>query len=512
MMNCKDWELDQRSFHTFDIEGVKLLFDRATSATLELNEFAYEALSLIEAIGFKSAIGRLRQSYGELEIEGLKVVLGQMVDRGMFRFQPLNRSEQDKYLDSLWAHAPYRIQMLMAQGCNLGCRYCYAWRNGSNQKHTLMPFEIAKQAVNYLVWRSRDRVDLQITFFGGEPLLNYPVIKRVVEYCRKIERNGQKRFVFELCTNATLMDREVTDFLVAEKFWLFMSIDGWREMHNYNRPSMEHDDLYDTIVGNARYAQEQYRLHGLPTPKVRANLTNKFNDFRRVGEHLESLGFSKIDVGAIEPLPHGDASPAALTEDQADELQEVFEQSVFEGMEMIERGERMGLHHGRTFGDVLRPLERLPVVGVTCGIGRNTLVVDNRGFLFPCHRYEGMGAYVLGDVFTGLDREKTMAYYRRLNRHAHAHCEDCWIRDYCGGGCVWLLSAKDGHIADPTDRECQRRRRSMELRLWARAHLRKKSPERFATEWELPLDQWDAPSNPHSAAKRLSLPVLHLIS
>lgn len=111
--------------------------------------------------------------------------------------------------------------------------------------------------------RSGPRQELLITFFGGEPLLNLPVLKQVVEYCRRIQGVGQRQFIFELCTNATLMDRDVVDFLVREKFLLFISIDGWREMHNYSRPSLDRDDLYDTIVRNALYASEQYRLHGL---------------------------------------------------------------------------------------------------------------------------------------------------------------------------------------------------------------------------------------------------------
>ena len=375
-----------------------------------------------------------------------------------------------------------------------------------------MPFEVARKAVDYLVWRSGDRPNLQVTFFGGEPLLNFETIKQVVEYCRRIEAAGAKKFVFELCTNATLMDERVTDFLVRERFLLFMSIDGWREMHNYNRPSMEKDDLYDTIVGNAKYAYAAYRAAGLGSPKVRANLTGRFRDVAAVGRYLESLGFDYVEVGSIEPLPHGDPSPSALTEDQADELQRDVERLVDDACSKYEAGLTLGAHEGRVFNQHTERPQRLPTVGVTCGIGRNTLVVDNKGGLFPCHRYEGMDAYKLGHVTSGLDRETTMSYYRRINRHATAHCDDCWIRDYCGGGCVWLLSAKNGHIADPTERECALRRRAMETSLWVRARLRKTFPIDIDQRDELRPEDRDKPA-PHripgaASGRRHALTVL----
>lgn len=356
-----------------------------------------------------------------------------------------------------------------------------------------MPWNVARQSVDYLVWRSGSRPDLQVTFFGGEPLLNYPVLKQVVEYGREVEKLGRKKFLFELITNGTLLTKDIVDFLVKEKFLLFISIDGWREMHNYQRPSLDKHDCYDTIVANARYANEQYKLHGLPAPKVRANLTNKFHDSAAVGKYLESLGFTTIGVGPIEPLSHGDPSPSALTEDQADEMSLIADKTMADCLEQLSRGERLGPFLGTQFNKTVQKLEPRTTLGITCGIGRNTVVVDNKGNLFPCHRYEGMDAFLIGNVFSGLDHEKTMAYYKKVNGHATENCHDCWIRDYCGGGCAWLLSTIDGHIADPTDRECNRRRHSVERAIWLRSQLHKRFPDRFKEDaavmdnfrWEL---------------------------
>ena len=478
---CDRLEIDRRSFHAFEAQGTRMLFDRASGATLELNEFTHDVFSLIESIGCADAGAKIAERFPEVPLDDLADAIGDMANAGMLRYEAVDHGAQAEYLESLWTHNPYRIQMLMAQGCNLGCRYCYAWRNGSNQMHTTMPWKIARQAVDYLVWRSGERPDLQITFFGGEPLLNFPVLVQVVEYCRALEPVLQKRFVFELCTNATLLDEKVVEFLVAHKFLLFISIDGWREMHNHNRPSMDGEDLYDLIVKNAQHAHLMYRKQGLSTPKVRANLTTKYTDYFRVGSHLEDLGFSNVDVGMIEPLPHADSSPSALTEDQADELQAEFEAKLTDGIAAVQSGVPLGPHLSKVMWNATEAPSKLPAAGVTCGVGRNTLVVDNKGGLYPCHRYEGMTAYKLGDVFTGLSREATLGYYRMLNGHATAHCVDCWLRDYCGGGCAWLLSQKNGHLAEPTHRECDRRRRSMELTLAARHKLRDAYPDRLAS-------------------------------
>lgn len=504
-------DIDSRSFHVFETNSQKLLFDRATCSTTGLNGTAFELLSLIEQRGSSEGVSRFLEMHSDISESDISDIIQAMKNTGMFRFTATDRSAQDRELENLWLHKPRRLQMLMAQGCNLGCRYCYAWRNGSNQKHTLMPFEISKQAVDYLVWRSGERPEIQITFFGGEPLLNYPVIQQLVQYARAIEAAGKKKFVFELCTNCTLLDREVTDFLVKERFLLFMSIDGWREMHNYNRPSMDKTDAYDLIVGNAKYAHEQYDLNNLPTPRIRANLTNKFHDAKAVATYLEGLGFTNVAIGSIEPLPHGDASPSALSEDQADDLSQQWREMTLESLAKLKAGQVLERYAAQNLVRTAARPEKLSTLGVTCGIGRNTLIVDNKGNLFPCHRYEGMDACRLGNVFTGLDRELTMRYYRQVNGHATDHCDDCWIRDYCGGGCVWLLSTKQGHLADPTERECNRRRRAMETSLAARAEMRKCFPDRFRDD-EISLDSWNwSTSTPPASSKghrRLALNVL----
>jgi uncharacterized protein len=210
--------LDPRSYHAFGFGGEKQLFDRSTGAVAVLDEDFWRFMADVER-------GKEEMAESAGCNDTFQSVISALKSRGFFAYTPVNHQEQEELIERLWRHHPRRIQMLMAQGCNLGCRYCYAWRNGSNQKGTLMPWAIAKASVDHLVANSGKRTDLQVTFFGGEPLLNYPVIRQVVEYCRSLEASSDKRFTFELITNGTLLSKDVAEWIVSEKFLLFVSID-----------------------------------------------------------------------------------------------------------------------------------------------------------------------------------------------------------------------------------------------------------------------------------------------
>jgi len=485
------FQIDPRSFHVFEFQGDRILFDRATATTSELNDLAFDTLQLIrQGATVDAAVQQIAVQYDLDAPDELRESLMDLKRRGFFRYWEVEPMPEEA-LEALWRHKPKRIQLLMAEGCNLGCRYCYQWRNGTNQRKTLMPWAIAQKAVDTLVARSGERPELQITFFGGEPLLNYPMIQKVVEYCRSIEHATGKSFQFELITNGTLLTRDVVDFIVRERFLLFISLDGDQEMHEYNRPSIDGGHSHETIVRHALYANLQYEKHKLPRIKIRANLTNRYNDRQKVEKYFESLGFKLIGIGPIEPLPHGDPSPAAMSEDQMDELEERDTRAMVQALHDLLQGMPLGPAMARTFNQMSESVTPTSMHGITCGVCRNTTVVDNRGNLYPCHRYAEMKEYCIGDVETGMSRERVLDYYRKINGHSTDDCQNCWIRDYCSGGCAWLLSDKDGVIHHPTPRECARRRRNMELGIWVRKEMRHHFPERFDGKGPLALEEWD---------------------
>ena len=398
-------------------------------------------------------------------------------------YRPFDLDSQQKNIDGLWLHKPRRLQLFLAQMCNLACRYCYAGNNGSNAKHILMNWDVAKASVDYLVRKSGNRPNLQITFFGGEPLLNFKVLKRVVQYCENVSKRSNKRFVFELITNGTLLNKEIADYVAGRDFLLFISIDGYREMHNYQRPSVDGADYYDTILTNAKYAVNKYRkLKSKKKVKIRANMTPEFHDVRRVAKYLESQGFNKIGIAAIQPMPFEDCTPCALSEQQLDKLEGEYDEITLEALFSLENGERLSPYKRKLiYQTVSRQLKQRSTMGIICGIGRNTNAVDCKGNIFPCHRYVGMDKYIIGNVYAGLSPSKTIGLYNKYNEAALSQCSECWARNFCGGACPWIRSAPDGQIYEKRQSECNRIKKSIERGLWLDKEIREKCPKIYAS-------------------------------
>ncbi|MEN6405351.1 MAG: radical SAM protein [Thermoguttaceae bacterium] len=460
---------------------------------------AYELLLMLErGTDLPQAIDKLNTKHGHCDTQVYASILNDLKASGLFCSIPAWPPVSDQTFAPLWCHHPCRIQLMMAESCNLRCGYCYAWRNDCNDKRTLMAWRVARTAVDHLVWRSAGRPNLQVTFFGGEPLLNLKVIKQTVEYCKSIEEHGGRKFVFELITNGTLLTQEVTDYLIEHRFLLFISLDGWREMHNYNRPAVDGSDQHDTILQNAIYANQQYQAHGLPKVKLRANLTDRYTDVRKVASYFESHGFTYIGIGPIEPLPHGDNCGLALSEEQMEELMVAGTDQLVDALDALKQNKKVGPYVSRLLHKTVKAMTTRSTPGVVCGVCRNTAIVDNKGFVYPCHRYAGMDQYRMGSVFTGIEKRLVLDYYGKLASRAIADCQDCWIRDFCAGGCPWCLSDKHGNVHKPSKVSCDRRRTMAERGLWLRKELLAIRPAMFENDVRERIDDWCWPPESNS--------------
>lgn len=469
--------VDPRTFHTFHREDAWYMYDVTTGQLLTITEHLatlLEAAAKLGPAGFQHFVA---SEHPDWLLSDCLAAIDALRNRGLLRHVPLDTAAQKAGIDTLWAHHPRRLQLLLAQMCNLKCRYCYEEANGSNARKRLMSFDVARAAVDYLVQKSAGRKDLQITFFGGEPLLNRPVLEKVVEYCEAISKTTDKRFTFELITNGTLLTRAVTDYLVQHRFLLMISLDGYREMNAYNRPSVSGHDYFDEILVNAKYAHAAYAKSGLGNPvKVRANLTHSYHDLISTVRFLESQGFTTIGIGTIENLPWSfglDACTEADHDEVAAQTQSLIDLAVHKVQQQLP----LSPYEAKLLRQSMEAINRSGAVrGLQCGVGRNTNIVDTDGKIYPCHRYGNMSSYVLGDIYSGLSRESVMSYYARVNTASSGKCQSCWARYLCSGPCAWEVSSPSGAVSEPREESCARIRAGLEAAFVRRERISRVAP------------------------------------
>jgi uncharacterized protein len=311
--------ISSNCIHLFEYNNDKMLFDIASGMVVELSDFAYEFIDLCQNKDWPEVASILQRKYPSLSLEEMKVTLDKLRTKGLFWTPPeFNEKAQEERIQALWQHHPCRLQLVISQSCNLSCVYCYMENNQSNARKVFMSREQAFQAVDHLIKRSGRRRSLQVTFFGGEPLLNFAVIKNVVQYCKECEQKYNKKFIFELITNGTLLDGEIADFVIENNMLLFVSLDGWKEMHNKQRPSISGKDYHETILRNAMRMDREYKKRKSKyTVKVRANLTPEFRDVKAVVDFFKSHGFTTIGISAIQDLHYSEGkTPGALSKEQ----------------------------------------------------------------------------------------------------------------------------------------------------------------------------------------------------
>lgn len=472
--HCTSRFIDPRAAHVIDSQEETLLYLPGLGRVETIDRPSGEVLRWMTRAG-QNEVQAWLDSQDELG-DGLRKLLS-MREGGQLTFTPIDREGHAAFQRSLLRHKPRRLQLLMAQMCNLRCVYCYEEKNGSNARGELMPWETAKQAIDYLFHRNGDRKDVQLTFFGGEPLLNFKTIKKAVAYAEDLGEATGKKVIFELITNGSLLSEEVLEYIIEHKFLLMISLDGDAEMNAFNRPSVSGSDHHPRILRNAKRATRRYAEERLGNVKVRANLTHAYHDLIGVVRYLESQGFNNIGVAPIKMLPW-EHTNEACTEEDLDEIKAARRELERIAEEKLARGERLSVYEAQITRDkAMFGARAVGARGVFCGIGRNTNIVDVDGAIYPCHRYGNMQQYILGNVFDGLDEDRTGRYYEAVSQASIEKCDHCWARHLCGGPCAWESSAPDGKVHAPRENHCARVRQGAEEAIALYHSANKSHPE-----------------------------------
>lgn len=443
--------------HQYKLGGYNIVLDVFSGAVHAVDEVAYDAIALYETHTKDEIKAELLAKYGESEnlslreldevladIEQLKAD-GKLFTEDVYADRAFDFKNRSTVVKALCLH--------VAHTCNLNCSYCFAAQGKYHGERALMSFETGKRALDFLVEHSGTRKNLEVDFFGGEPLMNFEVVKQLVAYARSIEKEAGKNFRFTLTTNGVLLNDEVTEFANRECHNVVLSLDGRKEVHDRLRKTVNGQGSYDLIVPKF---QDFVQKRGNRGYYVRGTYTKYNLDFTNDIFHMADLGFTEL---SMEPVVSAPDDLYALSE--AD-LPTLYKQYELLAEEMLRR-RRAGKPF--TFYHYMIDLSGGPCIYKRisgCGSGTEYLAVTPWGDLYPCHQFVGDEKYRLGDIWSGVTNTEVQQEFKLCNAYARKECRDCWAKLYCSGGCAANAYHATGSVTGVYELGCKLFKKRME--------------------------------------------------
>lgn len=444
--------------HRFTVNGCRLALDANSGALHLVDGLAYELLGEYPPADRRELVARFSRLYPRGEVEEALAELEQLEREGLlFSPDPLEGSCQVPRGRSLKA-----LCLNLAHDCNLACRYCFAGQGDFGGEAGLMPLEVGQKAIDFLLAASGPRRRVEVDFFGGEPLLNFPVLKQLVAYGRERAKEVGKSIKFTVTTNALLLDAEVAGFLHEQDMAVVLSIDGRPQVHDAMRVFPSGGGSYRFVLENirrfvARRPRGEYYLRGTFT---RYNL-----DFARDVLHLAGLGFKKI---SLEPVVAREDADYAIRPEDVPAVCAEYEELARLLVERCRAGEPFEFFHFNI------DLEGGPCLVRRlwgCGAGVEYLAVTPDGSLYPCHQFVGRPEFCLGHVAEGVTRHGLVEQFEAAHVYHKEPCRQCWARFFCGGGCHANAQAYEGSIMKPPKALCDLIKKRIECALYVKAAL-----------------------------------------
>ena len=445
--------------HQYKNNGYAIVLDVNSGSVHVVDEIVYDVIALLDQ-GAEEAevLEKLRESYPEEELKTALDEIHTLTEQGMLFTEDIYENAIEHFKER-----PTVVKALclhIAHDCNLACRYCFAEEGEYHGRRALMSFEVGKKALDFLIANSGSRKNLEVDFFGGEPLMNWQVVKDLVAYGREQEKIHNKNFRFTLTTNGVLVDDEVMEFCNREMGNVVMSIDGRKEVHDYMRSFRKGAGSYDLIVPKF---QKWAESRNQDKYYARGTFTHHNLDFSKDVLHLADLGFKQISVEPV--VAPADADYALQPED----LPKIFEEYDNLAKEMVKRKKE---RNGFNFFHFMIDLTGGPCVYKRlsgCGSGTEYLAVTPWGDLYPCHQFVGEEKFLLGNVDEGITRPEICQEFKGCNVYAKEECKKCFARFYCSGGCAANSYNFKGNINDVYEIGCELQRKRVECALMIKA-------------------------------------------
>ncbi len=450
--------------HLYKLNGYNIVLDVFSGSVHNVDEAAYDAIGMYETHTQEEIRTVLLQNYADEltdsdinelfeEIEELKAS-GKLFTEDVYADKAFDLKKRNTVIKALCLH--------VAHTCNLNCEYCFASQGKYQGDRALMSLEVGKRALDFLIENSGTRKNLEVDFFGGEPLMNWEVVKEIVKYGREIEKVHNKNFRFTLTTNGVLIDDDVIDFANKEMHNVVLSLDGRREIHDRLRKTVNGKGSYDTIVPKFKKLVEKREGRGY---YIRGTFTHNNTDFTNDIFHMADLGFTEL---SMEPVVCKPDDPYALTKD---DLPVLFEQYEILAKEMLKR-EKEGRPF--TFYHYMIDLEHGPCIYKRisgCGSGTEYMAVTPWGELFPCHQFVGEEKYSLGNIWDGVQNKEVQNEFKLCNAYARKECQDCWAKLYCSGGCAANSYHSSGSVTGVYEYGCELFKKRMECAIMMKVAL-----------------------------------------
>ena len=418
--------------HQYKLGDYNIVLDVCSGSVHAVDEVAYDIIAMFEQNSREEILAAMEEKYAgreditKADIAECYAQVEELKAAGKL-FAPDTFEPMAGKLKQKTAGVVKALCLHVAHDCNLACKYCFAEEGEYHGDRSIMSYEVGKKALDFLIANSGSRHNLEVDFFGGEPLMNWEVVKQLVAYGREQEKIHNKNFRFTLTTNGVLLDEEVMDFCNKEMGNVVLSLDGRKEVNDCMRCSRNGKGSYDLIVPKF---QQMVEKRGDLEYYMRGTYTHHNTDFVNDLLHMADLGFKEL---SIEPVVAPKEADYALTEEDLPILCEQYDKLAVEMLKREKEGK------GFTFYHYMLDLQGGPCVVKRisgCGVGTEYLAVTPNGDLYPCHQFAGEEKYLLGNVFEGITNEEARDEFKLCNIYAHKECNDCFARMYCSGGCA----------------------------------------------------------------------------
>ena len=448
--------------HRYKNNGYNIILDINSGCIHVVDELVYDAVGLLDEGKTAEQISEiLNDTYPAQDIENALEEIQELKDKDMLFTTDIYENAIEQFSEH---HEPVvkALCLHIAHDCNLACRYCFAEEGEYHGHRELMTYETGKQALDFLIANSGSRRNLEVDFFGGEPLMNWLVVKELVRYGREQEKIHNKNFRFTLTTNGVLLNDEIMEFANQEMGNVVLSIDGRKEVHDHMRPFPKGAGSYDLILPKfKKFAESRHQ----DKYYVRGTFTHYNLDFSKDVLSLADQGFKQISV---EPVVAPDEADYAI---RREDLPQIFEEYDALAREMIKR-EKEG--NGFNFFHFMIDLTGGPCVYKRlsgCGSGTEYLAVTPWGDLYPCHQFVGTEEFLMGNVWEGIKTPEIQKEFRHCNVYTKEECKKCFARFYCSGGCAANSFNMHGTINSTYEIGCELQRKRVECAIMIKAAL-----------------------------------------